>query len=266
MAALSYMQRRVSGTYEFRRRLPEVLAGKDGFKNPFGKGIRFLIHDQGATRAAFDKADLKAIFNSPVFTQGSRPLGGGREAAFWFPLIGLLSGMRLDEIAQLRLCDLRQDDDTGRWFFDVGRTGGRSTKTFSSIRYIPVHRELERIGLLRYRNSLIAHGATIEDHLWPDVKTQGERPRSAAWSKWFGRYLRDKCGIADTTKVFHSFRHTFKRMTRDAGLLEEQHDALTGHSSGGSVGRGYGKGFSLGPLVAAIDKVAVPINLSHLAR
>src|SRR5690348_13183605 len=28
MSALSYMQRRVSGTYEFRRRLPEILAGK----------------------------------------------------------------------------------------------------------------------------------------------------------------------------------------------------------------------------------------------
>ncbi|MEW6393773.1 DUF6538 domain-containing protein [Afipia sp. NBIMC_P1-C2] len=28
MAALSYMQRRASGTYEFRKRLPEVLAGK----------------------------------------------------------------------------------------------------------------------------------------------------------------------------------------------------------------------------------------------
>ncbi|HVZ52222.1 MAG TPA: DUF6538 domain-containing protein [Pseudolabrys sp.] len=29
MAALSYMQRRVSGTYEFRKRLPERLAGKE---------------------------------------------------------------------------------------------------------------------------------------------------------------------------------------------------------------------------------------------
>lgn len=28
MAALSYVQRRASGTYEFRRRLPEALAGK----------------------------------------------------------------------------------------------------------------------------------------------------------------------------------------------------------------------------------------------
>src|SRR5665213_2485320 len=74
----------------------------NGFTNPFGKGIRFLIHDREATRTLLDRADLKAIFNSPVFTQESRPVGGGREAAFWFPLIGLLSGMRLDEIAQLR--------------------------------------------------------------------------------------------------------------------------------------------------------------------
>ncbi|WP_425905900.1 hypothetical protein [Nitrobacter sp. TKz-YC02] len=28
MAALSYMQRRASGIYEFRKRLPEALAGK----------------------------------------------------------------------------------------------------------------------------------------------------------------------------------------------------------------------------------------------
>jgi integrase len=236
----------------------------NGFVNPFGKGIRFVIHEREPVRTLFDKADLKAIFNSPVFTQNSRPLGGGREAAFWFPLIGLLSGMRLDEIAQLRIRDLRQEEDRGRWFFDVDRSGERSTKTLSSIRHVPVHRELERIGLLRYRRKLIKRGAVPDDSLWPDVKTQGERPRSAAWSKWFGRYLRDKCDISNTSKVFHSFRHTFKRMTRDAGLLEEQHDALTGHSSSGSVGRGYGKGFSLGPLVEAIDKVAVPISLAHL--
>jgi hypothetical protein len=28
--------------------------------------------------------------------------------------------------------------------------------------------------------------------------------------------MRDKRGITDSAKVFHSFRHTFKRMTRAA--------------------------------------------------
>lgn len=234
-----------------------------GFVNPFGKAIRYSIDAHQARRKHFEKADLKAIFTSPVYTENERPAGGGGEAAFWFPLIGLLSGMRLDEIAQLRICDLRQDEETKRWFFDIDRTGGRSTKTSSSIRHVPLHRELKRIGLLKYREMLLKRGASLESPLWPEVEAEGERTRSSAWSKWFGRYLRSTCGVADTTKVFHSFRHTFKRMTRDANISEEMHDAFTGHSGGG-VGRAYGKGFSLKPLGTAMDKVAVPVNLNGL--
>jgi integrase len=232
-----------------------------GFANPFGKAIRFSVDAHETRRRHFEKSDLKAIFESPVYADGERPAGGGGEAAFWFPLIGLLSGMRLDEIAQLRIRDLRQDEDTRRWYFDIDRTGGRSTKTSSSIRHVPLHRELKRIGLLKYRDSLLNGGASLETPLWPEVEAEGERTRSSAWSKWFGRYLRSTCGITDTTKVFHSCRHTFKRMTRDAGINEEMHDALTGHSSGG-VGRSYGKGFSLKPLAAALDKTGSPFDLS----
>ena len=231
-----------------------------GFVNPFGSAIRYSVDTHQARRKHFEKSDLTAIFTSPVYVENERAAGGGGEAAFWFPLIGLLSGMRLDEIAQLRICDLRQDEDTKRWYFDIDRTGGRSTKTSSSIRHVPLHRELKRIGLLKYRESLLKEGASLEDPLWPEVEAEGERTRSSAWSKWFGRYLRLTCGVTDTTKVFHSFRHTFKRMTRDAGVSEEMHDALTGHSGGG-VGRSYGKGFSLKPLAVAMDKVAAAIDL-----
>ncbi|RTL76108.1 MAG: site-specific integrase [Bradyrhizobiaceae bacterium] len=236
-----------------------------GFVNPFGKAIRFSIDNHETQRKHFEKSDLKTIFASPVYAENERPAGGGGEAAFWFPLIGLLSGMRLDEIAQLRICDLRQDEDTRRWYFDIGRTGGRSTKTNSSIRHVPLHRELKRIGLLKYREALLKGGASLEDPLWPEVRAEGERTRSSAWSKWFGRYLRSTCGVEETTKVFHSFRHTFKRMTRDAGIEEEMHDALTGHSGAGGVGRSYGRGFSLKPLAKAMDDVQSPINLAAIS-
>ncbi|MBB4261400.1 MULTISPECIES: site-specific integrase [unclassified Bradyrhizobium] len=235
-----------------------------GFVNPFGKAIRLSVDNHQTRRKHFEKLDLKTIFASPVYANNDRPTGGGGEAAFWFPLIGLLSGMRLDEIAQLRICDLRKDEDTKRWYFDIDRTGGRSTKTNSSIRHVPLHRELKRIGLLKYREALLKQGASLESPLWPEVNAEGERTRSSAWSKWFGRYLRSTCGVADTAKVFHSFRHTFKRMTRDAGIPEEMHDALTGHSSGG-VGRSYGKGFSLKPLAKAIDEVQAPTDLRQLS-
>ena len=235
-----------------------------GFINPFGRGIRFAIEERDQDRAVFAKSDLEAIFRSPVYTDGDRPLGGGGEAAFWLPLIALFSGMRLDEVAQLRLCDLQLDEETGRWLFDISRSGGRSVKTRSSIRRVPMHPELQKIGLLRYRESLIDRGAAIEGPLWPDVRASGARTRSSAWSKWFGRHLRERCDIKDTNKVFHSFRHTFKRMSRDAGLSEEVHDALTGHSGGQSVGRSYGQGFSAASLVKAIDQIKPPVDLQHL--
>jgi hypothetical protein len=98
------------------------------------KGMRFGADPRDQERMLFDKADLMAIVTSPVYFEGKRPVGGGCEAASRFLLIGLLSGIWPDEIAQLRICDLRQDEETGRWYFDVGRTGGRSTKILFNSR------------------------------------------------------------------------------------------------------------------------------------
>ncbi len=58
--------------------------------------------------------------------------------------------------------------------------------------------------------------------------------------------------------MFHSFRHTFKRLGRNAGLTEEIHDALTGHVGSGSVGRDYGDGFGLPALGDAVTKIVAP--------
>jgi integrase len=233
-----------------------------GFVNPFDRFLKLPADDADRNpRAVFSKPDLTAIFTSPVYAENWRTDGGGGEAAFWFPLLALFTGMRLNEIAQLRICDLAKDDDDGGiWFFDIGRDGGRSTKTRSSIRRVPVHPELERIGLLKYREWLTGRGAKPQDPLWPGVQAKGKRPRSAAWSKWINAYLRKRCGITDKAKVFYSFRHTFKRMTRDVLLNEELHDALTGHANKGSVGRGYGNGFSIKPLAEAVARLAPPID------
>jgi hypothetical protein len=46
-------------------------------------------------------------------------------------------------------------------------------------------------------------------------------------------------GISNSTRLFHSFRHSFKDALRTAGVSEDVIDVLTGHSGGG-VGRTYG--------------------------
>ncbi len=150
-----------------------------------------------------------------------------------------------------------QDPETGVWCLDIGTSGGRNIKTASSRRKVPLHPELVRVGLLDYRRSLVEAGAGESVSLWPHLKAEADGQQGAPWSKWFNRHLRDKAGVEDRAKVFHSFRHTFKRMARDAHLPEEVHDALTGHAGGG-VGRSYGKGFGLKTLAEAIARLDAP--------
>ena len=96
-----------------------------------------------------------------------------------------------------------------------------------------------------YRAWMAKKAAGPDEPTWPGVK-------AAAWSKWISPYLRSRFRITDASKALHSFRHTFKRMARDAGFYEELHDAITGHANKGSVGRDYGVGYSIKPLAKAI--------------
>jgi len=237
-----------------------------GFVNPF-RNLTITIDQRHETqqRVPFADGQLTTLFAAPIFTGGVRPRGGGGEAAFWFPLVALLTGARLNEIAQLRIADIRKDLETGVWFMDISTDGGRSIKTATSRRQVPLHGELIRLGLLRYREARLAgKGVKETDSLWPDVRSADGFYSATAYTKFFGRYLRKTVGIKDRGVVFHSFRHSFKRLCRDAELSEELHDALTGHSNGGSVGRGYGAGFGLKALHEGISRIAAPKSVIAL--
>jgi integrase len=230
-----------------------------GFVNPFRNMRVVLEKDDEDNRLPFEPDDLKAIFSAPVHASGDRPRGGAGEAAFWFPVLGLMMGGRLQEIADLRLCDVRKAED-GIWHFDINDEDGRRLKTRSSRRKVPLHPVLVDIGFLDYLAALREATEDPKASLWPEIgAVVGSSAPSAPWSKWFGRYLRGTVGIGESRKVFHSFRHTFKRLTRDAGIPEEMHDALTGHGDDkGSVGRRYGRGVSLPVLAARMREIQAP--------
>ncbi len=236
-----------------------AMDGVAGFVNPFDKTVKIRVDSRakGVNSTPFTPEELGAIFGSEVFRGGKRPLGGAGEASFWLPLIALLSGARLGELAQLRIADLKQVTETGGWVFDISTDGDRIIKTASSRRQVPVHPHLIEVGLLRYRECLLSSGSKAETTLWPDLKSSPSRPTGAAFTQWFGRWLEDTAKVTADGRRFHTFRHTFKRMCRDADLGEELHDALTGHSGGG-VGRSYGGGFGLRRLEEAMARIEPP--------
>jgi integrase len=211
--------------------------------------------DDEQNRLPYDDNDLMLIFNSPVFRSGERPRAGGGEAARWLPLLALFCGARLEEIGQALVSDVKEQD--GIAYLDINtldRQARKRVKNKSSRRRLPLHPELLRCGLLAYvEERRRKNDVRLFPYLRPSVSGQV----TGNWSKWWGRYT-DGLGITDPRKVFHSFRHTFKRACRAARIEEELHDALTGHTSanvGRSYGSGGGNGVPLEVLHEAISKV-----------
>ncbi|TDG10433.1 site-specific integrase [Paraburkholderia guartelaensis] len=213
-----------------------------------------------AARIPYDLSMLQKVFSSPVFTEAARPVSGCGEAAYWLPLLALLHGARLEELAQLSPSDVYEEtyrDGNGTataWVVRLTAAGeGQDVKNVPSVRRIPIHAAILERGFLEYVAS--RKGA---DRLF-DVRPDREGREGASWGKWWGMYLRGTCGVIDPRIApMHSFRHLWKDLARDAGITEEVSDAITGHA-GGSVGRSYGSiTYPLAPLVSAMARISVP--------
>jgi len=221
-------------------------------------------------RQPWEPDELSPLFRSPVFTKRLRPAGGKGEAAFWLPLLALYSGARLSELAPLAVGDIKIDTASGVRFMTVieDATVGRTVKTDTSIRAVPLHSDLLRIGFMDFVEHARARGGS-SGRLFPEIERGPKGTFGEVWSKWFGRYKRS-LGINNENSVFHSFRHGFKDALRAAQVSEDINDALTGHAGGNRVARGYGwkdmvRRFGFPALHAAVEKVHYSgLDLSRL--
>jgi integrase len=200
-------------------------------------------------RKPYKLEHLRLIFSQPVFVSGLRPKRGAGEAMYWIPLIALYSGMRLEEIGQLRTKDIRQEDSI--WVFSlVEDEGETSLKTGSSERMIPIHKDLISRGLLLERDRQIAAG---EARMFPLLEKNREGKYTAMFSKWWGLWSR-QIGITDERLVFHSFRHSFKDRCRSSRIPVDVQDALLGHA-GKTVGSLYGDGYDVRSLDEHVQRI-----------
>ena len=222
--------------------------------------IRTQINLDKKRRVAFDLDDLKRIFNSPIYTDNYRPIGGGVEACFWLPLLALFTGARIEELAQLLIQDLHFAQGLGHYLNISDEAAHSHLKNASSRRRIPVHAELIACGFLDYVNRM-----KEQNFLFPALKPNPRKKLGGYFSTFFSGYLRRTVRIMDRRKVFHSFRHTFKDNCRAVGIEESVHDALTGHTNP-TAGRKYGnEQYPLRPLFDAIERFEIEgLDLSHL--
>ena len=217
-------------------------------------------------RAAFSADDLRLLFEKSPMYKGcvsarERNHAGSiiiKDARFWLPLIALFTGMRIEEIAQLRCRDIRQVD--GVWVIDVNTTDGNRLKNQNSQRLIPVHSELLAIGLVDHTKKTNASG---HERLWPVFRKDKHGSYSAGYSKWFGQY-KNLIGLTDPKKTFHSFRHTFIDQLKQLDVPDGKIQELVGHANHSITTGRYGKPYRPAALKEVIDGLEFGLDLRKL--
>ena len=80
-----------------------------------------------------------------------------------------------------------------------------------------------------------------EERLFPEIK-RGRDGYGQAVSRWYGRY-RKRIGIDDSTKVFHSFRHTVIDQLKQKEVPKEMVANIAGHLDESVTFGRYGKDY-----------------------
>lgn len=232
--------------------------------NPF-KGWKDLPVPEREEEAPYSIEELKLIFNSPVFKDCYRPTKGKGEAAFWLPLIGLYTGCRLNEGAQIFTEDVGELDGIPYFLIKPDSATGRSVKD-SKKRRVPIHPDLVRMGLLEYVAKIKQAGHV---QLFPELTiTRSQGKLGDKWGSWWSNYVRKDLGITRIPQPFHAFRHTFIEHGRVSKMDTELRRIIEGHAPNTVEFKNYGGSlYPLEPLYEELVKLKFRgLDLSHLFK
>lgn len=163
----------------------------------------------------------------------------------WLPWMCAYSGARINEVAQLTKADFFKIGDD--WFYRLTTAGGKTLKTRSSERRVPVHPALVDEGLIDFINGT---GGKDTTRLFP-ARSQ---PNISEWLRGDLKITREN--LAPN----HGWRHLFEDLCIVAGMLDAARNYITGRATGKS-GEGYGKSDVMLPGLASEMRKVLPISL-----
>jgi integrase len=241
------------------------LADKEGHfegRNPFAGRT---LEETNSSWRSYKTDELDNLFSTPLLRympteQRICPARYAFENAMaWIPLVGLFSGMRSNEICQMRARDVQRKE--GIWLFNVSDdTTGQRLKTEAATRIVPIHSELVRCGFLDYVKALPRDG-----QLFPALKPGGPDGKyNHYFAKRFTEYRR-KCGVTAPRTSFHSFRKNVAQALKDKRATAAEIAELIGHEQGFTFSVYAPMQLPMKALKELIERVHYPgLRLSHL--
>ncbi len=235
--------------------------------NPIkGFGVKISAIKVNKKIRPFDSIELNKIFSSSAYDDTNE-----YAYRYWLPVIGLFSGMRVNEICQLYLTDIKEVE--GVWVFDVNDDLDKQIKNEASRRLVPVHPFLiNQLDILGYVDKLTRLRSV---RLFPELKVLEKTGKyNHVASQWFGR-LKTKLGFRDEiinsrniSKIvvnFHSFRKNFgdycKQNKVELSLDEHMYKRIMGHTLNDITADVYANDFS--PRVL-YDNIMIKMNFEEM--
>lgn len=205
---------------------------------------------QDNSRAHFSPEQLALIYAMLTADHAQTPR---KDYQKWGVLIGMFTGARLNEIAQLQVSDIRQED--GIWFFDINDEPEEARlKTKASKRKVPIHSRLLGLGLLEYVEKVKSRN---EDRLLYELSYTKGNGYGRNLGRWFNEKFLPSLAIKKDNLVFHSFRHTVVTQLLQNNAEGPVVKAIVGHTQEGVTYETYFKGFKIQQLKDAIELITI---------
>ena len=224
------------------------------------KGMKVPLKktEQRKRRQPFSTDDLRKILTPTTFFDWTlkfrHPLSDitkNQNSCYWVFPIGILSGMRTNEICQLRIEDIIQEKNV--WMFRVDESETTRVKTPSGIRRVPVHPNLISLGFLDYIERLQKDN---EVRVFPSL-TKSRDGYSSKVSRHYNEKFLRKLGIwKKQTKVLYSTRHTFINKCYSKSIDRDIIKSIVGHEPDFTIDVYGGNPFTPDQLFKGISKVS----------
>ncbi|MBE1161113.1 DUF6538 domain-containing protein [Dyella acidiphila] len=194
----------------------------------------------------FSTTQVQALFDHKAMEDGLS------ESARWGAWVGLYTGARVAEVGQLTLADFVEVDGIP-CIRICDESEGQSVKSDVSIRTIPVHPALIKLGLLKRVDALRKAGET---RLFPSVKTNGVNGMGNWLSKAFSRHVLAVVGKPEKGKFgFHSLRKSVVQGLQTLGVPAELRAAYVGHELDDEHHAAYSRAPTMKELLDAVKKL-----------
>ncbi|WP_114241457.1 DUF6538 domain-containing protein [Dyella sp. C9] len=221
---------------------------KDG--NPAAGQVIYGMREKRQRRVLgfkpFSKEQVQALYDTKAMEQGLS------ESARWGAWVGLYTGARVAEVGQLTLADFVEVEGIP-CIRICDESEGQSVKSDISIRTVPIHPKLIKLGLLKRVESLRKAGET---RLFPSVKTDGVNGMGNWLSKAFSRHVLATVGKPEKGKFgFHSLRKSFIQGLQSLGVASEVRAAYVGHELDDEHHAAYSRAPTMKELLDAVKKL-----------